>query len=65
MVTKRQLGIALVLVSLAIAVGAVAVDWVGAGEWSGFGPLQWLGLGAGAVLLLVSVGLILRGNRPA
>lgn len=65
MITKRQLGIALALVSVAIAVGVIAADWIGAGEWSGFGPLQWLGLGAGAVLLLVSVGLVLRGNRPA
>ncbi len=65
MVTKRQLGIALSLTGLAVAVGVVAADWVGAGEWSGFGPLQWLGLGAGAALLLVGVALIGRGNRPA
>ncbi len=65
MITKRQLGIALALASLAMVIGVVAADRVGAGEWSGFGPLQGLGLGAAAVLLLVSVGLILRGNRPA
>jgi len=64
-VTKRQLGIFLLLVGLAATCGIVAVDLVGAGEWGGFGPLQRIGLGAGTTLLVIGVALIRIGNRPA
>ncbi len=65
MVTKRQLGIFLLMVALALGVGVFAVDWVGVGEWGGFGPLQQIGAGAGAVLLAIALVLIRLGNRPA
>lgn len=65
MVTKRQLGIATSLAGLLVIFGVIAADWVGAGEWGGFGPLQWLGVGGGIALLVVGITLILRGNRPA
>ncbi|HIE39307.1 MAG TPA: hypothetical protein EYH30_07565 [Anaerolineales bacterium] len=65
MVTKRQLGIFLSLVGLVMVGGTVAVDWAGAGEWSGFGPLQWMGLGAGLVALTIGLLLTRLGNRPA
>lgn len=64
-VTKRQLGVFLTIVGVAVAGGTVAVDWVGVGEWGGFGPLQWIGLCGGVVLLLVGLILIRLGNRPA
>lgn len=65
MVTKRQLGIALIVVALATIVGVIAADRLAMGQWSGFGPLQWLGIACGA--LGIGVGLILvgLGNRPA
>ena len=65
MVTKRQLGIILELVGLGIALGVIGVDIVGAGEWSGFGPLQWLGIAASALVQVTAVILIRIGNRPA
>ena len=65
MVTKRQLGIILELTGLGIAIGVIAVDIVGAGEWSGFGPLQWLGIAASVLVQATAVILILIGNRPA
>lgn len=64
-VTKRQLGIFLALAGLAVVGGTVAVDWIGAGEWSGFGPLQWIGLGAGLLAVAVAAALIRIGHRPA
>lgn len=65
MVTKRQLGIIVVVLALLGVVGLISVDLVGAGEWSGFGPLQQIGIGLDSVAMVVGVILILLGNRPA
>jgi hypothetical protein len=65
MITKRQLGIIIILLTLIGVAGIIGVDIVGAGEWSGFGPLQQMGVGGGVVGILAGVILILRGNRPA
>ncbi len=65
MVTKRHLGFFLIAVGLAVGVGAVAVDWVGAGEWSGFGPLQRIGVGVGLAVALLGLPLLRMGDRPA
>jgi hypothetical protein len=65
MVTKRQLGVVVIVLALFGVAGIVGVDAVGAGEWGGFGPLQQMGVGLGAVGLAVGVILILLGNRPA
>ena len=65
MVTKRQLGIIIILLTLLGFAGLVGVDLVGAGKWSGFGPLQRIGAGLGGVAILVGIVLILLGKRPA
>jgi hypothetical protein len=65
MVTKRQLGIVVILIALLGGAGVIGVDIVGAGEWGGFGPLQQIGVGLGGVGVIVGVILILLGNRPA
>lgn len=65
MVTKRQLGIIVIAMTFLGVVGIVGVDLVGAGEWSGFGPLQQMGVGIGVVGIIVGVILILLGDRPA
>jgi hypothetical protein len=65
MVTKRQLGIIVIGVTFLGVAAIVGVDLVGAGEWSGFGPLQRMGVGIGFVGILVGIILILLGNRPA
>jgi len=65
MVTKRQLGIVVIAITLLGVAGVIGVDIVGAGEWGGFGPLQQMGIGLGVVGVIVGVILILLGNRPA
>jgi hypothetical protein len=65
MVTKRQLGILVIILALLAVTGIVGVDFAGAGKWSGFGPLQQIGIGLGVVAIVVGVILIRLGNRPA
>jgi hypothetical protein len=65
MVTKRQLGIAIILLSVLILIGIIAVDFVGAGQWGGFGPLQWIGIGLSAAAVTVGGILVCLGDRPA
>ena len=65
MITKRLVGIALALLGLAMAGGAVAVDLVGAGKWNGLGPAQQAAIVVGAVVCLVGLSLIPLGDRPA
>ena len=65
MITKRQLGIIIILLTLLGIVGLVGVDLVGAGEWSGFGPLQQIGIGLGSVAIVTGIILIFLGKRPA
>jgi hypothetical protein len=65
MVTKRQLGIIVIVITFLGVAGIVGVDVFGAGEWSGFGPLQQMGVGVGVVGIIVGAILILLGNRPA
>jgi hypothetical protein len=65
MVTKRQLGIIVIAVTFLGVAGIIGVDVVGAGEWSGFGPLQQMGIGIGVIGIVVGIILILLGNRPA
>jgi hypothetical protein len=65
MVTKRQLGFLVVIVGLLVLFGTIGVDLIGAGRWSGFGPLQWIGIGASLVSLFVGSILIRLGERPA
>lgn len=65
MITKRLLGAALVLLGTALALVALGIDLLGAGHWSGFGPVQIIGLGGGLVLA-VAGGILVRTNgRPA
>jgi hypothetical protein len=64
-VTKRQLGIFVAIVGAVGSVAIVAVDRLGAGEWSGFGPLQQIALGLGIALLIIGLLLVRVGDRPA
>lgn len=65
MVTKRQLGMFTIAVGALLLLATVAVDLLGAGGWGEFGPLQWLGVGLGALAILAGVPLVRLGNRPA
>ena len=65
MVTKRQLGLFIISLGVVGTIGMVAVDAVGAGQWSGLGPLQRLGIGAGLLATVVGAILTRLGDRPA
>ena len=65
MVTKRQLGLFVVAVSVIGMIGVIAIDVLGAGNWSGFGPLQRMGIGIGLIAAVVGFILIRLGDRPA
>ncbi|TET54145.1 MAG: hypothetical protein E3J64_02395 [Anaerolineales bacterium] len=65
MVTKRQLGIVVVVAVLLLMLGIVAVDLFEAGKWGGFGPLQRIGVGLGVAGFAVGAILIRIGDRPA
>lgn len=65
MVTKRQLGIGMAAAGLLLVLGILAMDWIGAGNQAGIGPLQRLALLAAAALFVLGLTLIPLGNRPA
>ena len=65
MVTKRQLGIATCTAGLLVVLGIIAVDFAGAGQWGGFGPLQRIGIGTSVVFIAAGLILARLGNRPA
>ena len=65
MVTKRQLGIFVITLSILGILGLISVDVFGAGQWSGFGPLQQGGIALGLGGVLVGIILVRLGDRPA
>jgi hypothetical protein len=65
MITKRHIGIALLVLGLAAVIIVLAVDWIGAGEFRGVGPVQRLALMAGLAVTLLGLSLIPFGDRPA
>ena len=65
MVTKRQLGIVAIALGLLAVLGTIAVDFIGAGKWGGFGPLQRIGIGFGIATSIMGFILVRLGNRPA
>jgi hypothetical protein len=65
MVTKRQLGLFVVAAGIVGIAGIIAVDFLGAGDWSGFGPLQQMGIGLGVGAVIVGLILFRLGDRPA
>jgi len=65
MVTKRQLGIFVITLSILSILGVISVDIFGAGQWSGLGPLQQGGIALGLGGVLVGIILVRLGDRPA
>lgn len=64
-ITKRLLGVGLVLAGLAGIVGSIGVDLIGAGQFGGFGPTQQRAAAACILFMIVGGTLIPLGNRPA
>jgi hypothetical protein len=65
MITKRHMGITLLVLGLTAVILVLAVDLVGAGAFSGMGPVQRLALVAGLVVTILGLSLVPFGNRPA
>ena len=63
--TKKQLGVAFILLGLAAAVALLAIDLIAAGSFQGIGPAQRLALAVAGILILVGLSLIPLGDRPA
>jgi hypothetical protein len=65
LITKRHLGILLLATGLIAIAGVLAVDLLGAGEFSGLGPVQRFALAGGALITLLGASLVPLGDRPA
>ncbi len=65
MITKRQLGIGLILISLVAMVGSFAFDYFGGGQFQGIGPAQRMALFAAGAVFLVGLSLLPLGDQPA
>ncbi|HEY1408183.1 MAG TPA: hypothetical protein VF434_04530 [Promineifilum sp.] len=65
MVTKRQLGLIFILLGLGAIATLTVFDFVGAGQFRGFGPAQQRALVAAMLVVLVGLSLLPLGNRPA
>jgi hypothetical protein len=65
MVTKRHVGILLLTAGLLAVAAVLAVDVLGAGEFSGIGPAQRWALVGGVLVALLGISLIPLGDRPA
>jgi hypothetical protein len=65
MVTKRQLGLALIALAIVAVVGSFIYDFLGGGQFSGIGPTQRLGLIAAGLVAVVGLSLLPLGDRPA
>jgi len=64
MLTKRHLGIMLAAAGLVAMVAILAVDLLGAGEFSGIGPAQRTALVVAGLVFLLGASLIPWGDRP-
>jgi hypothetical protein len=63
--TKRQLGILLIMMGLGAIVALFTADFIGASQFSGVGPIQRLGLAGAMLAVLLGLSLLPLGNRPA
>ncbi len=63
--TKRQLGLFIVLGGIALAAFTLSVNLLGLGRFSGIGPAKQLALLAAGAIVLFGLSLLPLGNRPA
>lgn len=64
-VSKRQLGIVLLLVGVAGFIGILAIDILDVGREGGIGPAQQAALAILAIVAIVGALLIPLGDKPA
>jgi hypothetical protein len=63
--TKRMVGVALILGGAVFAAVVIGVDLIGAGNMDGIGPAQRFAMGAAVGIILVGITLVPLGDRPA
>jgi hypothetical protein len=63
--TKRQLGILFIISGIGGALALIAIDFIGAGQFQGIGPMQRLALLAAGLITIVGISLLPLGDRPA
>lgn len=63
-VTKRQLGLLMIIAGAALMTLMLFVEVVGT-DSSGLGAVQWLGIGGGVAAILVGATLLPCGDQPA
>jgi hypothetical protein len=63
--TKRHLAWFFLIGGLMGVATILAVDWIGAGQFDGIGPVQQLALGAAGLVSLLGLSLFPFGHRPA
>ena len=64
-VSKRGLGILLILIGVIGFVGVYGIDVLDVGRQGGIGPVQQIALGGSALLALIGLTLLPLGNQPA
>jgi hypothetical protein len=64
-ITKRQLGIMLLIIGFLGAVGIFAIDILNAGQQGGIGPAQAFALAIMTVIAIIGLTLIPLGDTPA
>ena len=64
-ITKKQLGLLLIVVGLGADIALLVVGRLGAGAWSGIGPFEGALLAGGVVLALCGIPLLRLGDTPA
>jgi len=65
MITKKLLGLFFSIFGILLAVGLLALEWLGAGKFQGIGPLQRIALLGALAIFLVGISLVPLGDRPA
>ena len=63
--TKRQLGLLILLAGIGLAAVTLAANLFGLGHFSGFGPAKQLALVGAGVVVAFGLSLLPLGDRPA
>ncbi|MBL8147323.1 MAG: hypothetical protein JNL34_13140 [Anaerolineae bacterium] len=63
--SKRGLGVLLILIGVAGFAGVYAIDLLDAGRQGGIGPVQQIALGGSVLLVFAGLTLLPLGRQPA
>jgi hypothetical protein len=63
--TKRQLGLIILVAGVAVAAVTLAVNLLGLGHFNGFGPAKQMALAGAGAAILFGLSLFPLGDRPA